>query len=124
MEDRDPLTGAVIAAAIEVHREMGPGLLESVYQACLEEELKVRGIDCLSQYRLPLTYKGRRLKEEFVLDFFFPGQLVIELKSVEKIIPVHEAQLLSYLRLTHTRVGLLLNFNVPVLRDGIKRMVH
>lgn len=123
MEDKDPLTGTVIAAAIEVHREMGPGVLESVYQACLEEEFRLRGIDCLSQYRLPLTYKGRTLKDEFVLDFYFPGRLVVELKAVEKVIPVHEAQLLSYMRLTRTRVGLLLNFNVPVLRDGIKRMV-
>lgn len=123
MEEKDPLTGAVIAAAIEVHREMGPGLLESVYQACLEEEFKFRGLDFSPLHRLPLAYKGRTLKDEFILDFFFPGLLVVELKAVEKIIPVHEAQLLSYLRLTRTRVGLLLNFNVPVLRDGIKRMV-
>ncbi len=123
MEEKDPLTGAVLAAAIEVHREMGPGLLESVYQACLLAEFKFRGIDCLPQHRLPLMYKGRTLQDEFVLDFFFPGLLVVELKAVEKIIPVHEAQLLSYLRLTKTRVGLLLNFNAAVLRDGIKRMV-
>jgi GxxExxY protein len=123
MEEKDPLTGAVIAAAIEVHREMGPGLLESVYQACLEEELKLRVIDCLPQHRLPLMYKGRQLKDEFVLDFFFPGRLVVELKAVERMIPVFEAQLLSYLRLTHTHVGLLLNFNAAVMRDGIKRMV-
>jgi len=123
MEERDPLTGAVIAAAIEVHREMGPGLLESVYQPCLEEELKLRGLDFSPLHRLSLTYKGRTLKDEFILDFYFPGLLVVELKAVEKVIPVHEAQLLSYLRLTRTRVGLLLNFNVPVLRDGIKRMV-
>ena len=123
MDEKDPLTGAVIAAAIEVHREMGPGLLESVYQACLEEELKLRGIDCLPQHRLPLMYKGRQLKDEFVLDFFFPGRLVVELKAVERNIPVFEAQLLSYLRLTRTHVGLLLNFNAAVMRDGIKRMV-
>lgn len=123
MEEKDPLTGAVIAAAIEVHREMGPGLLESVYQACLEEEFKIRGIDCLPLHRLPLVYKGRPLSDEFVLDFYFPGQLVVELKAVERIIPVFEAQLLSYLRLTRTHVGLLLNFNAAVMRDGIKRMV-
>jgi GxxExxY protein len=123
MDEKDPLTGAVIAAAIEVHREMGPGLLESVYQACMEEEFKIRGIECLPQHRLPLAYKGRTLSDEFVLDFFFPGRLVVELKAVERIIPVFEAQLLSYLRLTRTRVGLLLNFNAAVMKDGIKRMV-
>jgi GxxExxY protein len=123
MEERDPLTGSVIAAAIEVHREMGPGLLESVYQACMEEELRLRDMECLKQHHLPLVYKGRTLKDEFILDLFFPGTLVVELKAVEKVIPVHEAQLLSYLRLTRTRVGLILNFNVPVMRDGIKRMV-
>ena len=123
MEDRDPLTGAVIAAAIEVHREMGPGLLESVYQACLEYELRVRGIECLPLHKLPLVYKGVTLKDEFVIDVFFPGRLIVELKAVEKIIGVHEAQLLTYMKLTKSPVGLLLNFHMPVLRDGIKRMV-
>jgi GxxExxY protein len=88
-----------------------------------EEEFRIRGIDCLPQYRLPLVYKGRTLSDEFILDFYFPGQLVVELKAVERIIPVFEAQLLSYLRLTLARVGLLLNFNSAVMRDGIKRMV-
>ena len=123
MDEQDPLTGAVIGAAIEVHRLMGPGLLESVYQACLEEELKLRGIECEALFRLPLTYKGRPLQDEFILDFFFPERLVVELKAVEKLLPVHEAQLMTYMRLTGVRVGLLMNFNVPVLRDGIKRRV-
>src|SRR5690242_10471609 len=121
--ERDPLTGEVIGAAIEVHREMGPGLLESVYQACLEQELLLRGLAFESQARWPLAYKGVTLKDEFVLDVFVPGRLVVELKAVEKLLPVHEAQLLTYLRLTRTKVGLLINFNVPVLRDGIKRMI-
>ena len=123
MEERDPLTGAVIAAAIEVHREMGPGLLESVYQACLEYELGARGIECRPQHQLPLVYKGATLKDEFIIDIFFPGRLVVELKAVEKIVGVHEAQLLTYMKLTKCPVGLLLNFHMPVLRDGIKRMV-
>ena len=123
MEERDPLTNAVIGAAIEVHREMGPGLLESVYQSCLECELRSRGIDCSPLHRLPLVYKGVVLKDEFVIDLYFPDRLVVELKSVEKLIGVFEAQLLTYMKLTKTHVGLLLNFNVPVLRDGIKRMV-
>ena len=122
-DERDPLTGEVIGAAIEVHREMGPGLLESVYQACLEQELLLRGIAFEPLARWPLVYKGAALKDEFVLDIFVPGRLVVELKAVEKLIPVHEAQLLTYLRLTRTKVGLLINFNVPVLKDGIVRRV-
>ncbi len=123
MDERHPLTHRVIGAAIEVHRQMGSGLLESVYQACLAEEHRIHDIAFESQYRLPLMYKTRSLADEFVLDFFFPGHLVVELKSVEKLIPVHEAQLLTYLRLSQTRVGLLLNFNVPVFKDGMKRLV-
>jgi GxxExxY protein len=123
MEERDPLTAAVIGAAIEVHRIMGPGLLESVYQACLEEELRLRELPFCPQERLPLTYKGISLSEDFVMDFYFPGRLVVELKAVAKVLPIHEAQLLTYLRLSNTKVGLLLNFTVPVLKDGIKRLV-
>jgi GxxExxY protein len=125
MDEKDPLTHAVIGAAIEVHREMGPGLLESVYQKCMDVELKLRGLQFQSQARLPLVYKGVEIEaEELRMDFFFPGQLVLELKAVEKLIPVHEAQLLTYLRMSKTRVGLLINFNVPVLKDGLKRMVN
>ena len=123
MEERDPLTSAVIGAAIEVHREMGPGLLESVYQACLTEEFRLRKIDCLAQHRIPLVYKGNVINDELVIDYYFPGRLVVEIKAVDKSIPVYEAQLLSYLKLTKTRVGLLINFHVPVLKEGIKRMV-
>jgi GxxExxY protein len=123
MEERDPLTQAVIGAAIEVHRIMGPGLLESVYQKCLEQEMLLRGLSFKAQARLPLIYKGAQVGEDLVMDFFFPGKLVLELKAVEKLIPIHEAQLLTYLRLSSTRVGLLINFDVPVLKDGLKRMV-
>jgi GxxExxY protein len=123
LEERDPLTHRVIGAAMEVHREMGPGLLESVYQKCLARELKRQGIACQLQARLPLVYKGEVLDDDFILDVFFPGQLVVELKAVEKLLPIHEAQLLTYLRLSQTRVGLLINFNVRLLKDGIKRMV-
>jgi GxxExxY protein len=120
----DPLTQRVIGAASEVHREMGPGRLESVYQKCLARELSRQGIACLLQTPLPLVYKGEILDDDyFILDIFFPGQLVVELKAVEKLQPIHEAQLLTYLRLSKTRVGLLINFNVRLLKDGIKRMV-
>jgi GxxExxY protein len=124
MDERDPLTQAVIGAAIEVHRIMGPGLLESVYQKCLEEELRLREIVFQAQVRRFLEYKGKVFDDDYlVLDLFFPGQLIVEIKAVERVHPVHEAQLLTYLRLTRTRVGLLINFNVPVLKDGLKRMV-
>jgi GxxExxY protein len=94
-EERDPLTQRVIGAAIEVHREMGPGLLESVYQKCLARELSRQGIACQLQTRLPLVDKGEVLDDDyFILDIFFPGQLVVELKAVEKVLPIHEAQLL------------------------------
>jgi GxxExxY protein len=122
-EERDPLTAAVIGAAIEVHREMGPGLLESVYQTCLEHELGLRQLTFEPQKHLPLLYKGKLLESDFVMDFYFPGRLVVELKAVEKVLPIHEAQLMSYLRLSKTRVGLLINFHVPILKQGIKRYV-
>jgi len=122
-EERDPVTQELIGAAIEVHRIMGPGLLESVYQRCLAHELKLRGISFISQARLPLFYKGEPLGDDMIMDFYLPSVLVAELKAVEKLMPIHEAQLLTYLRLSQTHVGLLINFNVPLLEDGIKRLV-
>src|SRR5262245_41197544 len=123
MEERDPVTHLVIGAAIEVHREMGPGLLESVYQKCLERELHMRGASFEPQAQLPLVYNGQLTGDDLVMDFFFPGQLVGELKAVEKLLPIHEAQLLTYLRLSKTHAGLLINFNVAVLKEGVKRLV-
>ena len=124
MNERDPLTREVIGAAIEVHREVGAELLEPIYQKCMEVELRLRGIDFRPQDPLPLVYKGVKLNtDNLKTDLYFPGQLVVELKAVEKLIPVHEAQLLTYLRMSRTPVGLLINFNMPVLKDGIKRMV-
>ena len=124
MGESDPLTQEVIGAAIEVHREMGPGLLESVYQRCLEHELHCRRIECRRQARIPVVYKGQVVSEDdLVMDLFFPGRLVVELKAVEKLLPIHAAQLLTYLRLTRTHTGLLINFNVRFLKDGLKRMV-
>jgi GxxExxY protein len=122
-EERDPLTQVAIGAAIEVHREMGPGLLEAVYQACLEQELRLRGISFERQARLPIVYKGVVVADDLVMDVYFPGKLVIELKAVDKLNSIHEAQLLTYLRLSKTHVGLLINFNVRFLKDGLKRMV-
>jgi GxxExxY protein len=123
MEERDSLSEQVIGAAIEVHRHLGPGLLESVYGRCLGYELDLRGIPYQPQVKLPVLYKGASLDCELVMDLVVAERLVLELKSVEKLLPVHEAQLLTYLKLSGIRTGLLINFNVPVLRDGLKRMV-
>jgi GxxExxY protein len=117
------LTGEIIAAAIEVHRELGPGLLESAYQACLAHEFSLRGVPFEEQKPLPLNYKGVEVNCGYRLDFVVAGKVVVELKAVDAIAPVHEAQLLTYLKLTGCRVGLLINFNVPLLKAGITRRV-
>jgi GxxExxY protein len=123
MDERAPLTEQVIGAAIEVHRVLGPGLLESVYQRCLCYELEQRGIEYQPQVKLPGVYKGKVFDCEFFMDIVVQDRLVIELKAIEKLLPIHEAQLLTYLRLSGIRLGLLINFNVPLLKDGIKRRI-
>jgi GxxExxY protein len=117
------LTGEVIAAAIEVHRELGPGLLESAYQACLCHELAVRRIDFRTEVELPVDYKGIHPDCGYRMDLVVAGKIAVELKSVDKILPIHQAQLLTYLRLSGMRVGFLINFNVRILRDGIVRRI-
>ncbi len=117
------LTDQVIAAAIEVHRALGPGLLESAYQSCLAKEFDLRGIPFEQEKPLPVAYKGLLVECGYRLDYVVADRLVVELKAVEEIARVHEAQLLTYLRLTGCKVGLLINFNVPLLKNGIKRMV-
>jgi GxxExxY protein len=117
------LTERIIGAAIEVHKVLGPGLLESAYQVCLEHESKLRNIPFEHLLDLPLNYKGINLDAGYVIDLVYDARVVVELKAVERVIPVHEAQLLTYMRLTGIRVGLLINFNVPVLKDGIYRRV-
>lgn len=119
----EELTGKIIGAAIEVHRGLGPGLLESAYQACLAREFSLRELPFEKEKPLPVEYKGTRLDCGYHLDFVVDGKVVVELKAVEAIHPLHEAQLLTYLRLAGCRVGLLINFNVPVLKDGIVRRV-
>lgn len=119
----EELSDQVIGAAIEVHRQLGPGLLESAYQACLAHELALRSILFVSQLDLPLTYKGVQLDVGYRIDLLVDDKVIVELKAVEKILPIHEAQLLTYLRLLKKPVGLLLNFSVPVLKDGIIRRV-
>ncbi|MCA9282333.1 MAG: GxxExxY protein [Phycisphaeraceae bacterium] len=116
------LTGRVIGAAIEVHRALGPGLLESAYEQCLCYELGQRGIEHARQLDLPVSYKGIQLECGYRLDVVVENSLILEIKAVDQLAPIHEAQLLTYLRLSGHRLGLLINFNVPVLRDGIKRL--
>jgi GxxExxY protein len=122
VKEDDPLTRAVIGAAIEVHRHLGPGLLESVYEACLHQELTSRGIPFVRQVEMPVLYKGVAIDACYRLDLLVADQLIVELKAVEQLLPIHEAQLLTYLRLTNKHTGLLINFNAPVLVKGIKRM--
>ena len=116
-------TRQIIGAAMEVHTYLGPGLLESTYEACLADEMLRRGIRYQRQVHLPINYKGRILDDHLRLDFVIDDQVIVELKSVEKLIPIHEAQLITYLRLTGIEVGLLFNFNVASLRNGIVRRV-
>ena len=120
---RDPLTKRVIGAAIEVHRSLGPGLLESAYEECLRFELANHKVPFARQVPLPIVYKAVKLDCGYRLDIVIERRLIIELKTVERLNPVHAAQLLTYLKLSGIRAGLLLNFNAPVLKDGIKRMV-
>jgi GxxExxY protein len=122
-DGKDPRTSPIIGAAIEVHRNLGPGLLESAYEECLCHELHLRGLDCKRQVPLPLLYKGLRLDCGYKIDLVVQDEVVVELKAVEKLLPVHEAQLLTCLKLTGKRVGLLINFNVPLLTQGIVRRV-
>lgn len=117
------ITESVIGAAIEVHRALGPGLLESAYEECSCHELSLRGLSFRRQVDLPVCYKGVKLDCGYRMDVVVDDLVILELKTVEKILPIHQAQLLTYLKLYHRSVGLLINFNVPVLKDGIKRMV-
>lgn len=117
------ITGVIITSAMKVHSALGPGLLESAYQACLAHELGRRGFEVALQVPLPVVYEGRKLEVGYRIDLLVEHRVIVEIKSVETIHPIHEAQLLSYMRLSGIRVGLLINFNVLHLRDGIKRMV-
>ena len=117
----EDLTEEILGAAIEVHRTLGPGLLESAYEECLCHELKLRGLHFRRQVDLPVEYKGLKLDCGYRLDIVVEDAVILELKCVERIEAVHQAQLLTYLKLTGRKVGFILNFNVPVLRDGIVR---
>ena len=121
--DLNDLTGQIISAAITVHRELGPGLLESTYEACLAHELIEKGVRIEQQKAVPVHYRGVYLDCGYRVDLLVDERVVVELKAVERLEPIHEAQLLTYLKLGGWKVGLLINFNVPVLKDGIRRKV-
>jgi GxxExxY protein len=117
------ITGAIVNSAMKVHSLLGPGLLESAYQACLSHELRTRGLEAATQVGLPVVYDGHKLELGYRMDLVVENRVVVEVRSVEALHPIHHAQLLSYLRLSGIAVGLLINFNVLHLREGIKRMV-
>jgi GxxExxY protein len=124
MLDINKLTRDVIGAAVEVHKVLGPGLLESAYEECLCHELRLRNIAYERQKEIPIAYKGIKLDCGYRLDIMVASKLILELKSCNSLEPVHKAQLLTYLKLTGIKIGLLINFNVPLLKQGIKRIIY
>jgi GxxExxY protein len=123
-EALDRITLAIIQAAIEVHKILGPGLLESLYRECLVFELRDRGMKVVAEKLIPILYKGRQLSGNYRIDLLVEDVVLVEVKSIETVLPVHCAQVLTYLRLTEKRVGLLTNFNVSYLRQGVRRIVN
>ena len=124
LEHLNKFTGIILDSAIRVHREMGPGLLESVYQNCLFEELEQRKIEVKQMVTIPLFYRGKLLNKEYVIDLLVEDEIIVELKAAECLLPVHEAQVISYLRLAKKKIGLLINFNVPLLKQGFRRFIN
>ena len=122
--DENEISGCVISAAIEVHKHLGPGLLESVYQQCMVRELRIRGIDVETELLLKGEYKGLYFNIDYRMDMLVGQKVVVELKVVESLLPVHKAQLLSYMKLSGIKLGLLINFNEAVVKDGVKRIVN
>ncbi len=123
-EKYNQLSKEILDAAISVHREMGPGLLESVYEHCLMREFELRGILAENQVPVQLIYKGYLLNKDYRIDILVENEIIIELKAVETVLPVHEAQIISHLKLTDKRLGFLINFNVPLLKQGFRRFVN
>ena len=124
MKTKDPLSYKIIGCAMEVYNTLGPGLLESVYEKALIHELQIKGLSVISQVPIDMDYKGVNLGEGLRLDLLIEDSLIVELKSVEELKPIHYKQLLTYLKLTNKHIGLLINFNVNDFRDGIKRVIN
>ena len=123
-EELNRLSSLILDSAITVHREMGPGLLESIYELSLLKEFELREIKAANQVAIPLIYKGYELSKDFKIDILVENEIIIELKSVEIMLPVFDAQIISYLKLANKRLGFLINFNVPILKQGFKRFVN
>ena len=123
-EELNDLSKTILDASISVHKEMGPGLLEGVYQQCLVKELIMRDVKVNTMVPVPLHYKGQLLNKDYIIDILVADEIILELKAVEGILPVHEAQIISYLKLANKRLGFLINFNVPLLKNGFKRFVN
>lgn len=123
-EQYNKLSSQILDASLNVHKEMGPGLLESVYESCLLQELSLRNIKVESQVFLPLYYKGVELNKDFRIDILVENEIILELKAVDAILPVHEAQIISYLKLADKKLGFLINFNVPLIKDGFRRFIN
>ncbi len=124
MDYINSITKQIIDAGMEVHKTIGPGLLESIYEDCMAIELCSRGINIERQVPVPVVYKGQNARQPFRLDLMVEGEVIVELKAIERVMPIHQAQLLTYLRLTGCTVGLILNFNSVLFKDGIKRMIQ
>ncbi|CAB5089993.1 NADH:ubiquinone oxidoreductase subunit 5 (chain L)/Multisubunit Na+/H+ antiporter, MnhA subunit [Olavius algarvensis associated proteobacterium Delta 3] len=122
--DINELSSKIIGASIDVHKSLGPGLLESIYEECLCHEMRLRKLSFQNQVPLPIIYKGLKLNSNYRLDLIVENAVVVELKACERIEPIHKAQLLTYLKLSKMKLGLLLNFNVPIMRDGMVRIVN
>jgi len=123
-EELNDVSRTILDASISVHKEMGPGLLEAVYQQCLVKELIMRNIKVNTTVPVPLQYKGHLLNKDYFIDILVADEIILELKAVEGVLPVHEAQIISYLKLANKRLGFLINFNVPLLKNGFKRFVN
>ena len=123
-EELNKISTIILDASITVHKEMGPGLLESIYVLCLVHELQKRGLQILTEVSIPLNYKGVSLSKDFRIDILVGSEIILEIKSVEILLPVHQAQIISYLKLAEKCLGFLINFNVPVLKEGFKRFVN
>ncbi len=122
--DINAISGQVVDAALRVHSALGPGLLESVYEKCLQHELQRRGLEVKTQVGFPIVYGDIRIESGLKIDLIVMNEVIVELKAVDQILPVHESQIISYLRITGKRLGLLINFNVALLKDGIKRFAN
>jgi GxxExxY protein len=124
LEELNPFSSIILDSCITVHKTMGPGLLESVYQHCLLKELRYRNLKVESMVPVPLTYRGEELNKTYIIDLLVQDNIILEIKAMDGILPIHEAQVLSYLKLANKRLGLLINFNVKLLKEGVRRFVN